>query len=101
MFRTDLGADEGMLFCFPAAEIRSFWMRNTPLPLSVAYLDEAGRIVQIEDMEPFDERSHPSRVPAPFALEVHQGWFRRKRIRVGDRVEGLQEVFRRPSLAPR
>lgn len=101
MYRRDLPADGGMLFCFVESDFRSFWMRNTPLPLSIAYIDEDGVIAQIEDMQPFDETSIPSNEPVPFALEVHQGFFKRKGIAVGDRVQGLEQIFVREDLRPR
>ncbi|RMG16911.1 MAG: DUF192 domain-containing protein [Planctomycetota bacterium] len=82
--------DRGMLFVYPRAGRRAFWMRNTRIPLSLAYVRADGVIDQILDMEPFDLRSHPSRTAVQFVLEVNQGWFRRHEVRVGDRVEGLQ-----------
>lgn len=101
MWRRDLGADEGMLFAWPQAKLQSFWMANTPLPLSIAFVDSSGRIVQIEDMQPFDRSSIPSDGAVPFAIEVHQGWFRRNGVEVGDRVRGIERLFREPSLEPR
>lgn len=85
MFREDLPPDGGMLFVFPTSMPRAFWMKNTPLPLSIAYLDEEGRILNIEQMEPLDPgpRYH-SAGPARYALEVHQGWFAARGIEAGD-----------------
>ncbi|MFC1707221.1 DUF192 domain-containing protein, partial [Planctomycetota bacterium] len=101
MFREDLNPDEGMLFLFPRIEQQSFWMRNTPLPLSIAYVAGDGVISQIEKLEPFDEQSVRSKDAVPFALEVHRGWFRRNGITVGDPVDGLEEVVARRAFRPR
>ena len=91
MERTALAEDAGMLFGFGRERELSFWMRNTLIPLSIAYIDADGRIVDIEDMEPLDETSHPSAEPAQYALEVNQGFFDERGIEVGDTVEGLPE----------
>lgn len=87
MHREELAADEGMLFVFPDERPRSFWMKNTPLPLSIAYIDRQGRILEIYDMEPFSLAPVPSRFSAKFALEVNQGVFEELGIGLGDRVE--------------
>jgi uncharacterized membrane protein (UPF0127 family) len=89
MYRFSLPADHGMLFVFPAPQPLGFWMRNTYIPLSIAYLDADGRILNIEDMAPRDESSHPSRGLALYALEMRKGWFADKGIGVGARVTGL------------
>jgi len=89
MLRDALATDSGMLFVYPDDRPRSFWMRNTCLPLTIAYIDSAGLIVALADMHPLDETPVPSRVPARYALEMTQGWFARKSISVGDRVVGL------------
>ncbi|MBA4115477.1 MAG: DUF192 domain-containing protein [Rubrobacter sp.] len=87
MERTALAEDGGMLFVFERNEPRSFWMRNTLIPLSIAYIADGGRIVDIQDMQPLDETSHPSAEPARYALEVNQGFFAERGIGVGDEVE--------------
>jgi uncharacterized protein len=87
MERTELAEDAGMLFVFDREEPRSFWMRNTLIPLSIAYIASDGRIVDIQDMQPLDETSHPSAEPAQYALEVNQGFFAERRIEVGNEVE--------------
>ena len=88
MFRTSMAPDAGMLFVFPSAEVLTFWMSNTPLPLSVAFLDASGVILNVADMAPFDEETfHPSDGPALYALEVHQGWFKAHGIRPGQLCE--------------
>ena len=87
MERTELAEDAGMLFVFDREEPRSFWMRNTLIPLSIAYIASDGRIVDIQDMQPLDETSHPSGAPAQYALEVNQGFFAERGIEVGNEVE--------------
>ncbi len=87
MYRDRLGEREGMLFVFDQEKVLTFWMRNTPLPLSIAFIDARGVIVQITDMVPFSEVPVSSQVPARFALEVNQGAFERAGVAVGDLVE--------------
>ena len=89
MFRDVLPPDSGMVFVYPSARMLSFWMRNTCLPLSIAYLDASGRIVSISDMTPLVEQGVSSGAPALYALEMEQGWFVRKGVSVGDTVVGL------------
>jgi len=87
MFRERLGKDEGMLFIYEREEMIAFWMKNTRLPLSIAFIDKGGRIVDIQDMEPFSLEAHPSAHPATYALEMNRGWFARAGIKVGDLVK--------------
>lgn len=89
MNRTALGEDRGMLFVFDSEETRSFWMRNTLIPLSIAYIDSEGRIVDIQKMEPLDDEppQYVSAEPAQYALEVNQGFFEERGVEVGDPVE--------------
>jgi uncharacterized membrane protein (UPF0127 family) len=89
MYRFSLRPDHGMLFVFERPERLSFWMRNTFIPLSIAFIGADGRIVNIEDMVPQTETSHWSRGPALYALEMRKGWFAERGIREGDAVEGL------------
>lgn len=89
MQRKSMPEDEGMLFVYPEADFRSFWMKDTLIALSLAYIDENGRILQLVDMEPLDESSHPSVGQAQYALEVNQGWFEKNGIKVGDAVANL------------
>jgi uncharacterized protein len=86
MERTELGEREGMLFVFESSEPRSFWMKDTPLPLSIAYVDERWVIREIHAMEPGSLEPVPSRHPARYALEVNRGAFERLGIDVGDRL---------------
>ncbi|TVP76837.1 MAG: DUF192 domain-containing protein [Gemmatimonadales bacterium] len=86
MFRTELPDGEGMFFIFEQEETLSFWMRNTFIPLDIAFLDETMEIVDIQALEPEDEEMTESNAPARFALEVRQGWFQEQGIEVGDQV---------------
>jgi uncharacterized membrane protein (UPF0127 family) len=92
MFRESLGPNEGMFFVFPQAEIQCMWMKNTLIPLSVAFLDEKGKVVSISDMRPQTETSHCAAAPAKFALEMSGGWFAAKGIRAGATIIGLDKV---------
>ena len=87
MYREHLDKGRGMLFVFPDAQTRSFWMKNTFIPLDIAYLDAELRIVDIKAMEPESLESHPSALPAMFALEVPLGWFAEVGIAVGAQVK--------------
>ena len=87
MFRDSLPTDEGMLFVFAAPEKLSFWMKNTKVPLSIAFLGADGAIRQIEDMEPFSTDPVPSKDECQYALEMNRGWFRRNGVGVGDRLD--------------
>lgn len=89
MYRDALQPDHGMLFVYPDSLPRSFWMRNTRIPLSIAFLDAQGVIVSMADMRPYDETPVPSGGPAMFALEMSQGWFQERGIAPGDSLRGL------------
>lgn len=89
MNRFSLKPDHGMIFVFERAEPQAFWMKNTFIPLSIAFIGSDGRIVNIEDMAPQDERQHWSAGPAQYALEMRKGWFAEHGIGPGDRVDGL------------
>ena len=86
MGRTHLGPDEGMIFVFDRDQHLEFWMKNTPLPLSIAFLSAEGKILEIRDMRPFDERTITSRFSARYALEMNRGAFQKMGIAEGDRV---------------
>jgi uncharacterized protein len=92
MFRTRMSEDEGMLFVFPDEAPRSFWMRNTLLPLSIAFLDRSGEVLNVEEMQPETENPHFSKGPAVYALEMNAGWFVRHRVGPGARVENLEKA---------
>lgn len=89
MFREKMGPNEGMLFIFEGPASVCMWMKNTLLPLSVAFMDEHGRIVNIEDMKPQTLDSHCSAKLVRYALEMNQGWFRQKGIKPGSAIDGL------------
>jgi uncharacterized membrane protein (UPF0127 family) len=78
-----------MLFAFSADEVQTFWMRNTVIPLSIAYADASGRIVRIADLEPHDERPVTSIAPARYALEMNRGWFAAHDVAPGDEITGI------------
>jgi len=92
MGRTALPASQGMLFVFSDLAQRCLWMKNTSLPLSAAFLDAQGRILNLVDLQPNDLQTHCSSAPARFALEVNQGWFARHAIQPGLKLEGLPEA---------
>jgi uncharacterized membrane protein (UPF0127 family) len=87
MFRENLEKDEGMIFVYGREDYLSFWMKNTRIPLSIAFLDKNGKIVDIQDMIPFSLQTHVSAFPARYALEVNQGWFKRNGISVGQGIK--------------
>jgi uncharacterized protein len=89
MFREKMGSNEGMLFVFEQPQKVCMWMKNTLLPLSVAFLDEKGRIINIEDMKPQTLESHCAAKPARYALEMNEGWFRQKNIKAGIVLSGV------------
>ena len=95
MFRERLAPDSGMLFVYPTERPRSFWMKNTPLPLTIAYLSAGGQVVSLKDMEPLTTRPVLSGKGAMYALEMEQGWFDAHGVKVGDTISGL------PGPAPR
>jgi len=92
MFRQQLGASDGMLFVFPRAAVQCFWMRNTYIPLSVAFLDDRGAIVNLADMQPLDDTSHCSAQPVRYVLEMNQGWFAQRGIGPRAVVEGVTKI---------
>ncbi|MBN1336575.1 MAG: DUF192 domain-containing protein [Deltaproteobacteria bacterium] len=89
MYRDAIGPDEGMLFVYPASEALSFWMENTRIPLTIAFVSASGEIVRLRDLAPFDRTSVSSGAPALYALEMNRGWFDANGVGVGARVEGL------------
>src|SRR5438270_8430536 len=89
MHRFSLRQDHGMVFVFARPEPLAFWMKNTFIPLSIAFIDSTGEILNIDDMAPQTETTHPSRGPALYALEMRKGWFRDHGVKAGDHVDGL------------
>ena len=88
MFRREMAQHEGMLFVFEQASAQCFWMKDTLLPLSIAFLADDGSVVNIADMQPQTLDSHCSAKPVRFALEMHQGWFAKRGIKAGARISG-------------
>lgn len=89
MFRKKMGPNEGMIFLFDTPARICMWMKNTFIPLSVAFIDDDGKIVNIEDMQPQTTASHCARKPVRYALEMNAGWFARKNIKPGSTIDGL------------
>lgn len=85
--REELSDNSGMLFIFEEPKILSFWMKNTYIPLSIAYLDENYKIIEIFDMKPLDRKPIVSSKPAKYALEVNKGWFKRNNITSGALID--------------
>jgi len=94
MDRFSLKPDHGMLFVFPEPQPLAFWMHNTYVPLSIAFIGSDGRIINIEDMAPQTDMTHPSRGLALYALEMKKGWFADRGIGPGARVDGLDKAPR-------
>jgi hypothetical protein len=90
MYRESLAPNAGMLFVFDEVSVHCMWMKNTLIPLSVAFIDAGGAIVNIADMQPHSEQSHCAARPALFALEMTQGWFAQRGIKPGTRLGGLE-----------
>lgn len=94
MQRRSMPAQQGMLFVFTTAERHCMWMRNTLIPLSVAFLDEQGQVINIEDMAPQTDDSHCASRPARYALEMNKGWFEQKGFKAGARLGGIDKAPR-------
>lgn len=84
-----MGQDEGMVFVYPEATPRFFWMKDTPLPLDIAFVGADERIIKIAQMKPLDTMLTPSDAPTLWVVEAHAGWFARVGAAVGDRIVGL------------
>lgn len=89
MYRKALAPNAGMLFVFDGPAIHCMWMKNTYIPLSVAFLDDKGEIINIAEMQPHSEQSHCAARPARYALEMSQGWFAQRGIKAGVRLGGV------------
>jgi hypothetical protein len=92
MFRKSLGANHGMLFVFDINERHCMWMKNTLIPLSVAFIDEQGVIINVEEMQPQTEDSHCAKAPARYALEMSDGWFSKRGLQPGLRLGGMDKA---------
>ena len=88
MWRLGMPTHEGMLFVFEQAAVQCFWMKNTPSPLTAAFVADDGTIVNLADMQPMTEDSHCSRKPVRYVLEMNQGWFKQKGIAEGTQLRG-------------
>lgn len=92
MYREKMAPNEGMVFLFEAPAGVCMWMKDTLIPLSVAFIDDTGTIVNIEDMQPRSLESHCAKKPIRYALEMNQGWFRQKNIKPGTVIQGLPKA---------
>jgi uncharacterized protein len=88
MFRPSMPQHEGMLFVFEQASVQCFWMKNTLIPLTAAFLDDQGTIVNLVDMKPLDTTAHCSKKPVRYVLETNQGWFAKRKITPGQKLTG-------------
>ena len=95
MHRKSMAQGSGMAFVFDETAVHCMWMKNTLIPLSVAFIDEGGTIINIADMQPQTEQSHCAARPARYALEMNQGWFAQRGVKPGAKLRGLEK------LAPR
>jgi uncharacterized membrane protein (UPF0127 family) len=95
MYRKSMPQNAGMVFVFDENDKHCMWMKNTLIPLSVAFIDQAGEIINIADMQPHSEQSHCAARPARYALEMNKGWFAERGIKPGAKLRGLEK------LAPR
>lgn len=97
MFRTNLPPDQGMIFVWPEADYRNFWMKNTLIPLDIAYFDDQFFLINIEHMKPDDQSgdygNYKSLEPAKYAIEVNQGWFKKNNIKKYDKLDLLQQTI--------
>ncbi len=93
MFRREMPQHEGMLFVFEQPATQCFWMKNTPLPLTAAFVADDGSIVNLADMNPLVEDSHCSAKPVRYVLEMNQGWFAKRGIKAGSKLGG--SLFKR------
>ena len=89
MYRKSMAQNAGMLFIFDEAAVHCMWMKNTLIPLSVAFIDDRGAIVNIADMEPQTEASHCAGQPVRYALEMNRGWFAARGVKPGSRLGGI------------
>jgi len=92
MHRPSMPANAGMLFIFDESTTHCMWMKNTLIPLSVAFLDESGAVINVADMQPHSEQSHCAARPARYALEMNRGWFAQHGVKPGQRLGGMERV---------
>jgi len=94
MHRRSMADNQGMLFVYEQPALHAMWMKNTLIPLAVAFIDGDGRIINIEEMLPQTLDTHGAQAPASYSLEVNQGWFAKRGIKAGDRVEGIGAIVK-------
>ena len=92
MFRKSMPQGSGMVFVFEETAPHCMWMKNTLIPLSVAFIDESGEIINIADMQPQSEQSHCAARPARYALEMNKGWFAQRGVKPGAKLRGLEKL---------
>lgn len=92
MQRKDMPEQQGMLFVFPVRAQHCMWMRNTLLPLAVAFLDDEGRIINVEEMAPQTETNHCAKSPARYALEMNRNWFKQRGLGAGVQIRGVERA---------
>ena len=91
MFRREMPAQEGMLFVFEEPGTQCFWMKNTLLPLTAAFVADDGRVVNLADMQPQTTESHCSEEPVRYVLEMNQGWFAKRGLKAGIQLGGFKQ----------
>jgi uncharacterized membrane protein (UPF0127 family) len=92
MYRKTMGDNHGMLFDFKNKEYCTFWMKNTYIPLDVAFLSDNGTVLQIESMSALNTKKYSSKIPCRYALEVNYGWFKKNNVKVGTKINGIKEI---------
>jgi len=94
MYRNSLAQDRGMIFIYPEPKLMSFWMKNVKFPLSIAFLKEDGRIINIEEMKPGVEKpGYTSKGFCNYAIEMNKGWFAKNGIKAGDNIELTEKIL--------
>lgn len=92
MFRKKIDDNEGMLFVYPQPHVTGMWMKNTLVPLSVAFINEKGVIINIEEMKPETLDAHMAKAPAKYSLEMKSGWFKKRKLGPGTKIKGLEKA---------
>ncbi len=92
MYRKKMDENKGMIFLYKESQYMNFWMKNTYIPLSIAYIDENFKILEIYDMKPKDETSISSKNKVKYALEVNKGWYKKKGIKIGDSIRIIKKI---------
>ena len=92
MHRKEMPVQRGMLFVFPDVAVQCMWMRNTLIPLAVAFLDESGRILNVAEMKPHSEENHCAVKPVRYALEMNSGWFGQRGLKNGAVISGIERA---------